>query len=170
MKPHRRIAGLFAAGALFVALCATGAPAYASYYRIQNHGSQMCAGVEVWAVGWEGASVVQQSCNGSDLQLWSPVPATTAAYYRFVNKASGKCMDVTNARDADRTPIQQWSCSVSTGMYWNTAVPAYVPTRVKTMLSSGRCLDVRGGSYEEGAVIQLYRCTFNNAAQAWSIH
>ena len=34
---------------------------------------------------------------------------------------------------------------------------------------NGRCLDVRGGSLQVGAVIQLYRCASNNPAQLWTI-
>ncbi|MGW4028649.1 RICIN domain-containing protein [Streptomyces sp. NPDC004838] len=36
-------------------------------------------------------------------------------------------------------------------------------------LHSGKCLDVRGGSQNDGAIIQQYRCN-GTAAQTWVLH
>jgi|SoiMethySBSTD1v2_1073268.scaffolds.fasta_scaffold1019996_2 hypothetical protein len=162
--------GLLAAGSLL----AFGAPAYADYYEIRNFGSEMCAGLNSWELYSNGAPIVQHTCNGSPEQLWSAVPVGSD-YYMFVNLRSGKCMDVTNGTDANWTPVQQWACTNTNGMKWKTPVPAFTPHWVTTRLGArppyvqGRCLDVRGGSLEEGAQIQIYNCTSNNSAQVWTI-
>jgi hypothetical protein len=112
---------------------------------------------------------VQQPCDGSLSQLWIPDPFS--GYQHFVNAASRKCMDVTDGTNADWTPVQQWTCTYTPGMAWKTPTilpyPA-VPFQVKSAIG-GRCLDVRGGSLQDGAVIQIYHCTSNNPAQVWTI-
>jgi hypothetical protein len=167
----RLLGGLLAAGALL----AFGAPAYADYYDIRNFGSAMCAGLNWWEYYDNGAPVVQQFCTGSPEQRWSAVPVGDG-YYMFVNARSGKCMDVRNGTDANWTPVQQWECTNTKGMKWKTTVPAYTPQWVTTRLGvttprleHGRCLDVRGGSLEDGAAVQIYRCTSNNTAQVWTV-
>jgi hypothetical protein len=170
MKPQAMFAGLLAAAALL----AFEAPAYADYYEIRNYGSGQCAGLNWWEYFANGAPVVQLTCNGSPEQLWSAVPVGDG-YYMFVNGRSGKCMDVRDGKNADWTPVQQWECTNTNGMKWKTTVPAYTPQWMTTRLGvntprleHGRCLDVRGGSLEEGAAIQIYHCTSNNTAQVFT--
>jgi hypothetical protein len=167
MKTHRRIAALLTTVGALAAVGAAGAPAYASYHQIANYGSGLCAGISSWELYNNGATVVQQQCTGSPEQLWADVPLG-GGYHRFVNGRSGKCMDVRDGQNADRTPVQQWACTNYSGMAWLATVPSYVPLQIKSGLG-GRCLDVRGGSLQAGAVIQLYRCTSNNPAQLWTI-
>ena len=117
-----------------------------------------------------GATVVQQTCDGRASQRWAEVPLG-GGVYRFVNQLNGACLDVRDGRDADWQPVQTWGCNGARGMMWRVPyIPAFVPVQIRTALPSGRCLDVRGGSYQENAVIQIYRCTSNNAAQSWWIH
>jgi hypothetical protein len=167
MKTTRRVAGLLVAGA--ITLGAAAAPALADSYQIQNYGSGKCAGVNWWEAGNNGAGVVQQDCNSSSpYQQWTRDPIGSG-YQHFVNVASGKCMDVTDGINADWTPVQQWTCTNTPGMAWKTSFPyPWVPFQVKSAIG-GRCLDVRGGSLQPGAVIQIYHCTSNNPAQVWRI-
>ncbi len=172
MKHHRKIAGLLVAGALSaISVVAAEAPAYAAgaYHPIVNYGSGKCAGLSPLDYYSNGARVVQQTCNGQPEQQWAPIPLGSR-YYRFVNARSGMCMDVRNGKSADRTPVQQWTCTNTPGMSWYVAsIPAIVPTQVRSKIA-GKCLDVRGGSLQDGAAIQIYRCTSNNSAQSWTIN
>ncbi len=167
MKTHRRIAALLAVAGTLIAVAATAAPAHATYRQIANYGSGMCAGIRSFEYYYNGATVVQQPCNGSPEQLWSNVPLGSGLH-RFVNGRSGKCMDIRDGVNADRTVVQQWDCTNYNGMSWSATVPSFVPLPIKSA-RGGRCLDVRGGSLQDGAVIQIYRCTSNNPAQLWTI-
>ena len=164
----KRFAGLLAA--VLVGFGGAAASAQASYNEIRNYGSGLCAGLNWWEYNYDGASVVQQTCDGSPEQRWAEVPLG-GGVYRFVNGRNGKCMDVRDARDADSQPVQVWSCSSSRGMLWRVPyLPAWGPVQIRSALSGGRCLDVRSGSLQPGAVIQIYRCTSNNPAQLWTVH
>jgi hypothetical protein len=172
MKRRRILTGLLVAGSLLV----IGAPASADYYEIRNFGSGMCAGLNSWEYFDNGAPVVQLTCDRSPEQLWSAVPLSDG-YYMFVNARSGKCMDVRDGKNADWTPVQQWACTNTNGMKWKTLIPAYVPRWVTSKLGvtrpgdpweHGRCLDVRSGSLEARAAIQLYHCVVDNTAQAFT--
>ena len=169
MKTHRRIAALVTVAGTLAAVGAAGAPAYASYYQIANYGSGKCAGIRPFEYYNNGATVVQQTCNGSPEQAWSDVPIG-GGYHRFLNGRSGKCMDIRDGRNANRTPVQQWDCTNYWGMAWLATVPSYVPIPIKSG-KGGRCLDVSGGSLQDGAVIQIYDCARNNdnTAQLWTI-
>ena len=160
--------------AAVLAFAAASAPAFAESYQIKNYGSGKCAGVNWWEAGNNGAGVVLQSCVStaspmSVYQQWTRDPVSSDGYQHFINVASGKCLDVTDGINADWTPTQQWTCTNTPGMAWKTTFPyPGVPFQVKSKIG-GRCLDVRGGSLQDGAVIQIYHCTANNPAQVWTI-
>lgn len=177
MKRQPLLAGLLATGALLV----FGAPAYADQYEIRNFGSGMCAGLNSWEYFDNGAPVVQLTCDGSPEQLWAAVPVGDG-YYMFVNARSGKCMDVRDGKNADWTPVQQWACTNTNGMKWRATVSPipqwqWVTTRLGVTRPAapgdrGRCLDVRSGSLEERAAIQIYQCsswTSYNTAQIFAL-
>jgi hypothetical protein len=171
-KP-RRLATVLLAGALStVSFAAAATPADA--LLIRNYGSGMCAGIRAFESHNNGATVVQQPCTGQFEQQWQHIDVFNGNSY-FRNYASGMCMDVRDGVNADSTPVQQWTCTRAgiRSMTWKTTfpIPVVVPSQVKTSLGDDRhrCLDVRGGSAEDGAVIQIYHCTDNNPAQAWTI-
>ncbi|WP_223146352.1 RICIN domain-containing protein [Streptomyces apricus] len=172
MSIRRRVVGCLVSGAVSTTVfMAAGAPAQAAggYYTFTNFGSGMCAGLDPAHFFDNGARVVQQPCNGQPEQNWAPV-AVGDDHHQWVNQRSGKCMDVTDGVNADGTPVQQWDCTRTNGMYWKVTggIPAPVPTSVVSRIG-GRCLDVAGGSTTAGARIQIYHCTVPNAAQAWTV-
>jgi hypothetical protein len=161
----KRIAGLFLVTVL--SFGAVSAAAQASYHEIRNFGSQLCAGLNSNEYYYNGATVVQQPCNGSPEQMWAPDPSGSG-YYRFINGRNGKCMDVRDGIDADRTPVQVWTCTATRGMSWRPPfLPAWVPVQLKSGLSGARCLDVRGAHTNPA---RSSRSTTNNPAQQWTIH
>jgi hypothetical protein len=136
-------------------------------FSIVNSGSGLC--LEPNGTGL-GEPILQQPCDSSRMaQRWvrSPVTVTHA---QIPIRNTTRCMDVRNAVDANRTVVQQWSCSTQArSVRWQLST--LVPNRFFKFVSAvgSRCLDVAGGSLEPGARIQIYRCTpgNTNTAQIW---
>lgn len=85
------------------------------------------------------------------------------------------CLDNTDGSSTNRTPVQLWACNSSTTELWVfTHAPQgwpgyYIIQNART----AKCLDVRAGSLQFGAVIQIYDCTnsttVTNWAQLWGV-
>jgi hypothetical protein len=58
----------------------------------------------------------------------------------------------------DGSPLQLWDCAGSANQEWEFRDDG-------TVRSLGLCMDVAGGSTDDGAVIQLARCSGNPAQQ-----
>src|SRR5215475_9047572 len=97
---------------------------------LRNWRNQLCLQPEYEAPN-NGVAIVQQPCNPDDLyQRWSFVlhPMTgqpdsrnykQAGIYLVVNTGSGQCLDDRDGKTADGSPVQQWTCNVtSTTMAW----------------------------------------------------
>jgi hypothetical protein len=82
--------------------------------RIVNWGSGFCLDVGHYGNLYEnGVRIQQWGCGTDSRQVWHLVVTANKDLkngYMLVNGASGKCLDVTNGKDADRTPVQQWDC------------------------------------------------------------
>jgi Ricin-type beta-trefoil lectin domain-like len=138
--------------------------------KITNWGSGLCLDVGHYGnLNDNGVRIQQWGCSGESRQVWNFIvtanPDTLKLGYKISNAGSGKCLDVENGKNADRTPVQQWECR--TGQFAASQtwyVDPAVPTRIVSDIG-GRCLDVAGGSLVEGAYLQTYHCTANNAAQ-----
>jgi glucosylceramidase len=73
----------------------------------------------------DGANVHQWTCHNGFNQQWSltggpgggaPVPGNTV--YRFVNRYSGKCLEVAGGSLSEGANIRQWTCNGSYHQYW----------------------------------------------------
>jgi len=126
-----------------------------------NVGSDECA--EALGAG-NGVRVVQRTCNAANnFQKWV-LAQVGSGVYEFVNVGASACMDVTDGKNADHTPIQLWGCNGSTSMRW-TANPSFDGVAQVKSETGGRCLDVFG---DDGAQLTLIHCTgFGNLAQVW---
>lgn len=167
----RRSTGLVLAGLTALAVSVglgQQAQAAGGYYEITNFGSGMCAEVDRFGgTGANGTPLVQRACDGQTVQHWLPIEDPRGVH-KFINRATGKCMDLRDGRDADRTVIQQWECGPSTSMKWTINPNSFDGVHQIKSFRTGRCLDVRGGSVLNGAAIQSVHCTgFGNAAQVW---
>jgi hypothetical protein len=171
MKNLRGPAALLLAGAVstVVALAPVQAASAATFYSIQNFGSGKCIRPPPANSTDIGVQLVQETCNGSAAQHWAPI-SLGGGNYRFLNQSTGGCMDA-HGPNANQTPVDTWPCNSISNERWSVgpAIPNSVPTRVVSAIGS-RCLDVSGGSLADGAPIQIYTCTNDNAAQVWLIH
>ena len=140
---------------------------------IVNWGSGFCADVGHYGNLYEnGVRIQQWACGTDSRQVWQLVVTANPNNklgYKVVNGASGKCLDVVDGKNADRTPVQQWDCrfghfAASQTWYLDPAVPTRIVSDI-----GGRCLEVAGGSLVHGAYLQTYHCTPNNPAQIFVV-
>ncbi|MFB9512766.1 ricin-type beta-trefoil lectin domain protein [Streptomyces purpureus] len=79
----------------------------------------------------------------------------------IIGKGSKRCIDVPNAQDGigrDGTQLHLWDCRGSANQKWEFRGDG-------TVRSLGLCMDVANGSRDNGAAIQLARCSGNPAQQ-----
>ena len=149
---------------------------------IFNYGSGECiAPVPDPDIGYaaNNLAIEQFSCDPqfSLPQTWAMEPVgdafvngITRTVYHIINYQSHQCLDDRDGRTSDQSPVQQYTCNnTSTTMQWvrgDSLGGAYQLLNLRAVQNGGStCLDVAGGSLEDGAVLQLYHCTSQNAAQ-----
>ncbi|WP_079102815.1 ricin-type beta-trefoil lectin domain protein [Streptomyces sp. TP-A0356] len=92
----------------------------------------------------------------------TPKNSTPAAVGQLIiGQASNRCVDVTDAQNGkgkDGTRLQLWDCAGSANQKWDFRGDG-------TVRSLGMCMDVAWGSRDDGAAIQLARCSGNPAQQ-----
>ena len=160
------VAGVVLAGGLAMPSAAS---ANTTQGKIVNWGSGLCLDVGHYGNLYEnGVRIQQWGCGTDSRQVWQLAVTTNKDLrngFRLVNGASGKCLDVVDGKNADRTPVQQWDCrfgQFTPSQTW--FLDPAVPTRIVSDIG-GRCLEVAGGSPVQGAYLQTYHCTSNNPAQ-----
>ena len=175
MHVRRKTAGLMLAAAAAAGLTMAAAlPASASatgYYkllvRVGTFAPAMCL-QPADPGGGAGTAIVQQPCTSSQAQNWAPVGIGSS--YKFVNQATGLCMDA-HGGAAQGTPVDQWPCNNISNERWSwphSLPDSFWPIRSEVAGSSGYCLDVPGASTQAGLGMQIYTCN-GTAAQAWAI-
>ncbi|UUU25050.1 ricin-type beta-trefoil lectin domain protein [Streptomyces sp. DSM 40750] len=103
------------------------------------------------------------SGSGSDKE---PETETTskrpaAKGFLIIGRGSNRCIDVKTGADGegkDGTPLWIWDCLGGANQKWDFRGDG-------TVRSLGLCMDVAWGSRDDGAVIQLARCSGNPAQQ-----
>jgi ricin-type beta-trefoil lectin protein len=177
MRPRFKTAGLLLAAAGLTAATTLPASARAStgpagYYQIFVQTDPFSFGMCLQPAdpaGGAGTAIVQQPCDFTQAQNWAPLTISGTSY-RFLNQASGLCMDVAGGA-ASGTPVDQWPCnSISNERWsWPHGFPdLFWPVRSQVAGSSSYCLDVPGASTQAGLGVQIYWCN-NTRAQAWAI-
>jgi len=86
------------------------APTTGDFVRINNRGNSAQA-LDVTNVSTaDNAPIQTWSYSGGLNQQWQPV-AEGDGYYHFVNRNSGKCLDVPAASTADSVQLVQYACN-----------------------------------------------------------
>jgi hypothetical protein len=184
------------AAAAVVVLTAQAANA-AAPVPIRNYNSGLClqpVPVNGGSIYDNGVPIWQVPCNGSEEQNWKKLllPDTnsrgckwwqfllpgrcgfdpTFYEYYIVNQKTLSCMDVTDARADNHTPIQQWQCNNGgSEKWWLPPSDGDVGTFVDFMnFRTGKCLDVPAGTLQPSPM-QQYTCTTTttNGAQMFEV-
>ncbi|MFJ2778941.1 RICIN domain-containing protein [Kitasatospora sp. NPDC087315] len=89
--------------------------------------------------------------------------------FRYINKSSGKCLEVADWRTDDGAPVRQWDCSSGDNQRWRLvdAPGGYVGQVSLINVHSGKCVYFDGGGKPVGGEL-LKQFTCNNA-QRWSM-
>ncbi|MGW0298616.1 ricin-type beta-trefoil lectin domain protein [Streptomyces anthocyanicus] len=98
----------------------------------------------------------EQSSSGSESKSQ---PGVTG---RIVSFDSNRCIDVLDGNPASGTPLQIWDCSDDSWQQWSF----HTDGTVRTL---GKCMQVEGGSTENGAAIRLGTCN-GGAAQKFTLN
>ena len=77
--------------------------------------------------------------------------------------ASGKCIDNSDNRQANRNKIQLWTCDDTQAQQWSVNSNGTITT------PGGYCLDVQGARTANSTVVQLYTCN-GTVAQKWVVN
>jgi hypothetical protein len=93
------------------------------------------------------------------------------ATYKFINRASGKAIDIPDGQNTNALQLQQYTDNGATSQQWvitdqGTYNNLYKLTSVSS--SDGKVIDVRGGTSNNGEAIQLMQ-SYNNATQQFRL-
>jgi len=119
-----------------------------------------------------GQRVQQWDCTrGADQQLWYLESTGIKGMYYLKCKRSGKCLDITDGKDANGTPIQQWEYAGTPAQKWELygiqdgdGYKAYIVS----VLHGQKCLDVKGEERtKNGGTVQLYDYVRGSDNQIW---
>lgn len=128
----------------------------------------------------DGGLIHEWQCLGASQsnQLWQIYPFGNS--YELVSVNSGKCLDMTAGNTANGVQLQQWGCSQgqNPNQLWNLGsnrsegTPAQSlasgPYTIKPSSTAAACMDISGGSSNNGSTVQSWACN-GTAAQTWSL-
>jgi glucose/arabinose dehydrogenase len=91
-------------------------------------------------------------------------PAQAATGSPVIGVASGRCLDVVAASQADTAEVNIYDCNGQANQAWTLT-----PAGELRVYDQPKCLDVEGEDTTSPAVVQIYRCT-GNANQKWRLN
>jgi hypothetical protein len=96
------------------------------YYEVVSHNGSNLAW-DVTNVSTADAAPIQLwAYGGGNNQQWQPV-ALDSTHYKFVNRNSGKCLDVPSASTTDGVQLDQYACNGTGAQSWSLNVGGTVP-------------------------------------------
>lgn len=114
--------------------------------------------------------------NGTQLDQWTCVRQTNEQWYldyvgtargsdwfRIRNRASNKCMNISNYSRYNYGRVVQWTCGRYTNEYFALYRYAGMPSGYWLVenFHSGKCLTVKGARRDNGAPLIQYSCGFH---------
>ncbi|MGF3021193.1 RICIN domain-containing protein, partial [Methylobacterium aquaticum] len=114
----------------------------------------------------DGGAVTQQACTGAAEQTWTAQAGNGGTAY--VNKASGKCLDMTLANNANPgSQVYQWTCVGARNQAW-TQRSQNGGMAMVSVHNANLCVDIDGGSPQAGARTIAWTC-HGGANQTFSV-
>ncbi|MGK5733214.1 RICIN domain-containing protein [Streptomyces sp. URMC 124] len=84
----------------------------------------------------------------------------------WVNRNSGKCLEIENSSKSNGARAQQWDCSRQPGSKWMVTSSDGVYVNIINV-NSGKCLEVADSRRDDGAPVQQWTCAGNDT-QKWN--
>ena len=100
-----------------------------------------------------GALIRLKGIDASPAQQWNAV--ASGDFYKLVNKASGKVLDVVHAGAESGCAVHQWDDAGSDSQLWSFASAKTGRYKIISKLS-GKCLDIAGMAVGEDAMLQIW--------------
>ena len=113
--------------------------------------------------GWQIAGFHGRSANEVDKIGFIYTPNDVM----LVNRATGKCLEVSDWSTADSADVRTWTCHGGANQRWRIEPLADGTTRIVNQ-GSDKPLDVAGCGTADGANVQQYTW-WDNACQRWSV-
>lgn len=89
--------------------------------------------------------------------------------FRFVNELSGKCLDKSeDAPNGNGNRVYQFTCHDGNNQKWEKIPFGNDPWTQLRNVAGGRCLDIEGPRWENGATIHVWDCYGSDGKPAWS--
>ncbi|KAJ3319857.1 hypothetical protein HDU76_000432 [Blyttiomyces sp. JEL0837] len=118
-----------------------------------------------------GTQLQLYSNNGGQAQQYRFVP-TNDGYFNVVNQETGYCLDVSNNKVDNGSPVALFTCNGQDNQKWSVkpkglyagSIPAWIVGK-----QSGRCLNAFGATFNQGDKIVIWDCVENNDSVKWEI-
>jgi hypothetical protein len=94
----------------------------------------------------------------------------TSAWYEVVNQNSGSCVDDSNFRTTNGTPVQQWSCGGAANQQWQfrSAGGGFYEVINRLAAAQNQAWDVTGGTSATGSGVPIQTWAYGGATnQQW---
>jgi len=165
----RRLLAVLAAlplAALAVTVVASPAQALPHFVsEIQNDGNGKCLDVRTQ----DNYSVQLWDCTNHTEQQWiygDPIVVDGIPYVDIINWRNDACLEPAGGSREAAVPVVVNPCSGGDSQLWGLFYAGSPTIRVLHNKSSGLCLDLRGGTRANGALIEQYWCN-GTSAQVW---
>lgn len=99
--------------------------------------------------------------GGNATWLTSPADTPGTRSYRFINRATQKCMDIVGPSNRNGTQVHQWDCHNGASQAWKLIRPPVgrgIGYQVINVYAH-KCLDVTGFRNSPYTILQVYSCT-----------
>ena len=136
---------------------------YGNLYRITNAYTGLSLDAKNGGTA-NGTNIWQYTANNTDAQLWRIMPTdTTKTKFVIFNAASGKALDVYAGNLNPGANIQLYQMNNTNAQYWkftgadiNKFIPVNTAVTLRQKGNTGRLVEVKDGSKDNGAVVQVY--------------
>ncbi|MFI6512059.1 RICIN domain-containing protein [Streptosporangium sp. NPDC050855] len=118
-------------------------------------------GYDKMAAAWYAALQAVPGSIGRPGATPSPTPSSPAGPIRGV--ASGRCLDVANASQANGAATQLWDCNGQANQQWASTSAG------ELRVYGGKCLDVNAGGTADGTAVNIWDCNGQNN-QKWRLN
>ena len=136
---------------------------YGNLYRITNAYTGLSLDAKNAGTA-NGTNVWQYTANNTDAQLWRIMPTdTTKKKFVIFNANSGKVLDVYAGNLNPGANIQLYAMNNTNAQFWsftsadiNRFIPVNTAVTLRQKGNTGRLIEVKDGSKDNGAVVQVY--------------